>query len=70
MTDNRYLKDMKLSEAATRQHFVAFANMLKDIKHDHPDAHKLMAPKMADVLATMNDRFDREKFLQHAGHED
>lgn len=50
----------------TKKHFVAFADAVKF--SDVDDAVKVaMAKMVADVAASFNGRFDRDKFFRAAG---
>ena len=61
-------KYLKTEASITRKHFVATADKLKADKATlGAAAHKAAAHAHADTFAKKNPRFDRAKFLKHAG---
>lgn len=61
-------KYLKTESSLTRKHFIAKADELKASKATMgAAAHKAAAHSHADAFAKKNPRFDRAKFLAHAG---
>jgi hypothetical protein len=56
----------------TRKDFQLIADTVAEMNKKHPEFYRIgvsaiVAHRLADALATTNDRFDREKFLTACG---